>query len=239
MKDPRAAITLVVLLALGFLGTGSQWFLLLGGLYLLFWTLKARLPLNAVVRGGRSILWFVAIIVLFNLFSTDGSIIVSLAGLYGTREGLARGISQAVRLAMVLWGSLLLVRTTKPEGFLDAAEWAVRKRSFPPLSVAVLGLLYLPVLVDSARRVREARVARGDVPARGIAGGVWIAAASALPLFAAALRASEHLANAMEARCYEPARRRTPFVILRMRRGELIALIIMGLALAGALTGVL
>ena len=239
MQDPRAAITLVVFLALGFMGTGSTWFLLLGGIYLFYWTLKARLPLRAVVRGTRSILWFVAFMILFNFFSTEGSIVVSFGGMYGTSEGLIRGITQAGRLAMVLWGSLLLVRSTKPEGFLDGAEWVVRKRGFPPLSVAVLGLLYLPVLIDSARRVREARVARVDMPARGIAGGAWFAAASALPLFAAALRASEHLADAMEARCYEPAQPRTPFVILHMKKGELVALGIMGLALAGALTGLL
>jgi energy-coupling factor transport system permease protein len=239
VKDPRASILLVVLLSIGVIGTGSIRFLVMAVGCLLLWTLLARLPLKSVIRGARSILWFVLAVVFFNLFSTEGTVVISIAGLYGTFEGLLKGGLQATRLAVVLWGSMLLVHTTRSEGFLDAAEWAVRKRGFPPLTVAVLSLLYLPVLVNTARRVREARLARGETPAEGMAGGIWFAATSALPLFAAALRSSDHLADAMDSRCYQSLRPRTPFNVLRMNIVEIGILAGIIMALAGALTGYL
>jgi energy-coupling factor transporter transmembrane protein EcfT len=129
-------------------------------------------------------------------------------------------MNQAFRLATALWGASLLVSTTRLEEVLDSAERFTARRGRPLLAAGTIALCYMPLLVERAGRIAIARRARGEDDSRGLFNRLHRLAGSALPLFAAALRDAESLAEAMQARCYEPTSPRQPFRMTSFRLRE-------------------
>jgi energy-coupling factor transport system permease protein len=167
--------------------------------------------MSGIFKRIQRALVLVVVIVLVNVFTQNGSVMFSFGGLYATNEGLTRGMYQGARLITMLWGGFLLVSSTSLEEFLDAGERWTRQKGRPLFSAGTIAICYMPVLVESARRIAVARRARGEADLPGFLSGLRRAGTSALPLFASALRNADSLAEAMEARCYDPSLPRSQF----------------------------
>jgi len=214
MKDPLARMFSVCCISFGSLGhTPLHYTLVVAGAYTC-WMFAAGLPFRALLAKLRGAFLFLGLIVFINGMTSSGSVLLEAGGLYLTAEGLAKGGEQALRLSLVLWGGFLLVSSGRIEEFHDAAErWTVRKGR-PLVAAGVVAITYLPLLVESARRVTIARRARGEGDRPHFPGGLAHVSAAALPLFAAAMRNADALAEAMESRCYDPLSPRTRFRII-------------------------
>ncbi|MEW6510300.1 MAG: energy-coupling factor transporter transmembrane component T [Bacteroidota bacterium] len=226
MTDPRTKLFVALSLSIGALGPSSPWFLICAGGGLTAWTIHSRLPLSALFGRLWTAVWFLIAIALINALTVDGHVVVEFGTLYVTREGLVQGAEQSLRLVLVLWGALLFIRTTPLADILDVAEQWTARKGHPLVGVGMVAVNYLPLLVASARRVRNARRARGFDDRSGVVSGIRAAAAATLPLFATALRNADMLADAMESRCFLPTAPRTPFRSLIMPRGEALLLCI-------------
>jgi energy-coupling factor transporter transmembrane protein EcfT len=211
LRDPLTRTATVACISLGTLGRTPLWYVAAAaGVYLL-WSAGTGLPASALAARVRGALFFLGLIVFLNGVTVSGRVVMEAGGLYLTREGLARGADQALRLCVVMWGALLLVSGATMEEFQDAAERFSSRRGRPLLAAGTIAITYLPLLVESARRVAMARRARGEKESLPFPRGLIRAASGALPLFASAMRNADALAEAMESRCYQPSSARTPF----------------------------
>jgi len=231
IRDPVARIVVVGCVSAGALGGAPSWYLGLVACAYAAWTIAAAVPLRALAARARSALLFLALIVLVNAVTTSGAVALDLGGLLVTREGLSRGIGQAARLFVVLWGALIVVSTGNLEDLQDALERWTTRRGRPLVAAGAIAVNYLPSLVESARRVMLARRARGDADRPGPLGAIAQISAAALPIFASAMRNADALAEAMESRCYTTVAPRTRFRQVPFSAGDVAA----GLA-AAALT---
>lgn len=216
MNDARAKILSAVCISAGVLAPTSTAYAALAAFGLALWTIAAKIPPVIIARRAWKTRWFLAAIIAVNALTLPGTVIAEAAGLYITAEGLMAGAGQSVRLMVVLWAGSMIMLTTPLDEMMDVVEQWTAKRGRPMIAVGVVTLNYLPLLVESARRVHAARRARGRDDGRGIVAGIRAATASALPLFAVALRNADALAEAMDSRGYSPSSARTPFRELRM-----------------------
>ncbi len=211
LKDPVARILTVGCISAGTLGGSPAWYVALAAIVYAGWTIEASLPPRVIVAKLRRTLLFLGIIVFINAVTTGGRVIFEAGGLYLTEEGLAKGAELALRLSIVLWGALLLVTSDRIEDLQDAAERWTSKKGRPIIAAGTIAIAYLPIFVESARRVTIARRARGERDNPGLRGALGRVAGAAIPLFGSAMRDADALAEAMESRCYVPASARTPF----------------------------
>ena len=228
--DPRVKLagTLVYVITLFFYKNFVGY-----ALAILFLALVIRLskvPFKFMVRGMKSILFLLMITVLFNLFLTPGTPVVSFWKLHITQEGTALAVSMALRLTLLVIGSSLMTLTTTPNNLTDGMEKGMGFLSIfkvPVHDVAMMmsiALRFIPILLEETDKIMKAQMARGA----DFESGNLIKRAKALvpllvPLFVSAFRRANDLAMAMEARCYRGGDGRTKMKPLKYKGRDFAA----------------
>jgi energy-coupling factor transporter transmembrane protein EcfT len=124
-------------------------------------TIESSLPPRVILARLRRTLLFLGLIVFIKAVNIGGRVLFEAGG-YLTEEGLAKGAEQALRLSIVLWGALLLVTSDRIEDLQDAPERWTSKKGRPIIAAGTIALAYLPLFVESAKRVTIACRARGE-----------------------------------------------------------------------------
>jgi energy-coupling factor transport system permease protein len=188
----------------------------------------ARIPLGYAYRGLRPAVPIIALVALIQiLFSSQsdrgavlwsGWIITITAG-----DFLAAG-TMAVRLAVLILIISLFTLCTSSKELTHGTEQMLRplgRIGFPAHELALvltIALRFLPLLAMEAERLIKAQVSRGaDFGRRrvGLFKRIYRMFPLFVPLFLASLRRGEHLALAMEARCYTGGKGRTRLIRFR------------------------
>lgn len=183
---------------------------------------QARIGLGQAFFLLRKVLVFVVIILLLQGSSQSGEILFATGGFYFTWEGLARGTLLSLKIILLLFLSKAFVTATSVGEIVDAVEWplAYWRKGSSHLLMLGLTINFVPLLTRSAQQIKFSQIARGGDDSQSLFSQIRFAIAAALPLFVATLRLSYHLADAIDARGYNPALPRTPFAILRTRTGD-------------------
>ncbi len=190
----------------------------------------SRVPFKFMVRGMKTIMLLLMITVLFNLFLTPGTPVITIWKLTITAEGIRMAVSMAVRLSLLIIGSSLMTLTTTPNNLTDGMEKMLRPlRVFkvPVHEVAMMmsiALRFIPILLEETDKIMKAQIARGA----DFESGNLIKRAKALvpllvPLFISAFRRANDLAMAMEARCYRGGSGRTKMKPLIYEKRDYVA----------------
>jgi energy-coupling factor transport system permease protein len=140
-------------------------------------------------------------------------------GVYITREGILSGLFLSARIVMLLWASSIFVWSTPLLDILDGTASAMKFFRIPAGPVIMstsIALNFVPILIQSAKKVKLAQLARGAEEPSGFLRQVRNTASLALPLFAEVFRSADSLAEAMDTRCYSSVRRRTQYRALRL-----------------------
>jgi energy-coupling factor transport system permease protein len=233
--DPRTRI-----IALGSLtalaALTESWFLLaVAGILLFVWALREHIPPARLLRNSGRLFWFGLAIVVANILTTDGNVILRIGSLTGTMEGLLRGAMLFFKLILFLWCSMILVHSTTPAELVFALE-----KSLGPLR-ARLGFLIMlltitfnlvPRMAVLARQIALNFSARGIDIDSGLPARVRFLSSAAIPLLASSSRSASLLGDAMEARCYDPSAARTRYHDRRMGRRDYLTIVSM-IAIAG------
>ncbi len=199
----------------------------------------SRVPFKFMVRGLKAIMFLLLISVSFNLFLTDGQVLVRLGFLKITREGLRMSCFMGVRLVYLVVGSSVMTLTTTPNqltdglekslGFLKAVKVPVHEISMM-MSIA---LRFIPILVEETDKIMKAQMARGaDFESGNLIQKARSMVPLLVPLFISAFRRATDLAMAMEARCYRGGEGRTRMKPLRYNGRDYGAYGIYGLYMA-------
>jgi energy-coupling factor transport system permease protein len=144
-----------------------------------------------------------------------------------------------IRLIMMLGVSLVLTATTKPLEITNALEWFMRPLKvirFPVHEIAMtisLALRFIPTLLEETERIMKAQASRGvDFEHGKFKEKIRAIISLIIPLFISAFQRSGELADAMEARGYNPSAKRTKFRIskwhVRDTIGSLLVLALLG-----------
>ena len=126
-------------------------------------------------------------------------------------ESILQSAKIILRLVMMISLTLILTATTKPLDLTYALEWymyPLKLIKFPTHEIAMtisIALRFIPTLLDETMRIMNAQASRGvDFEHGKIKEKIKAILSLIVPLFMSAFQRSEELANAMEARGYNP-----------------------------------
>lgn len=167
----------------------------------------------------------------FTFFNTGWKIYYS--ALYNT-------VYIIVRLIIMLGLTLVLTATTKPLELTSALEWLMAPLKYikvPVHEIAMtisLALRFIPTLLEETDRIMKAQASRGvDFEHGTFKEKIKAIISLIIPLFISALQRSEELANAMEARGYNPSAKRTRYRVNKWHIKDSIASLVILLILGG------
>lgn len=202
----------------------------------------SKVPFKFMVKGLRSILFIVIIMVIFNIFLTPGTYIWQFGILKISKEGICLAIKMTLRLFMLIMGSSVMTLTTTPNQLTDGLEdlfSPLRKIRVPVHEIAMMmsiALRFIPILTEETDKIIKAQMARGaDFESGNIITRVKSMVPLLVPLFVSAFRRANDLAMAMEARCYHGGEGRTRMKPLRYKSMDYGAYIIIAAFLAACI----
>jgi energy-coupling factor transport system permease protein len=137
------------------------------------------------------------------------------------------------RLALMISLTTILTTTTKPLDLtygLESLMSPLKRFKFPAHEIAMtisIALRFIPTLLEEADKIIKAQASRGVDLAEGkLKDKITALVSLIIPLFISSFQRSEELANAMEARGYDPSGVRTRYRILSMKKRDYYALTI-------------
>lgn len=148
-----------------------------------------------------------------------------------------------MRLVLMMSVMMVLTSSTTPMDLTYSFEWymaPLKLLHFPVHAVAMvlsLALRFIPTLLEEVERIMKAQSSRGvDFNHGGLFKRFRAIISLIIPLFVSAIDRSEELANAMEARGYDPKAKRTRYKSLHFSWRDLIAAIIVLSFVGGIIT---
>lgn len=193
----------------------------------------SKVPLKFILKGLKPIIILLLFSVIINMLFTPGEAIVSIGFFHITKEGIRLAVFLAIRLVYLVIGSSLMTFTTTPTALTDGLERLfqfLKVVKVPVHEVAMMmaiALRFIPILTEELDKIMKAQAARGADFNRGtlkekVHGLIPIM----VPLFIAAIRRSNDLAMAMEARCYYGGEGRTRMKPLVYEKRDYISYLI-------------
>lgn len=243
--DPRAKILAMIIMLISiFFPSGWIGYSLLG-VIILFVVLLSKLNLKMIYNSFKPMFMMILFLFFINAIALkQGYIVLSLFGFDLYSEAVFQTLYITVRLILMIMITTILTATTKPLdltlGIEDLLSPFTRFK-VPSHEIAMLisiALRFIPDLIDDTQRIMKAQASRGvDLNEGKIKERIMAILSLIVPLFVSALTRAEDLANAMEARGYQPQAKRTRYKVLKMKRNDYI-LIILSLILCFVLMGI-
>ena len=208
--DPRAKIVFAVLfIATAFAAQGAPALLILLAAAMAVQATSGS-SARAALRSLKPFAWLIAFVLVFDtLFVNSGDVIWCAGPATITAGGVSCAIENVLRFVCVLLGTSALMTTTSPTQLTDGFSLMLRPLDRFGVRTASAGLAmsmtlrFIPTLTKEFNKVCVAQMSRGADFANGGVLQRGLALVSALvPMFAGALRRSESLAYAVEARAF-------------------------------------
>lgn len=165
--DPRTKLFGTMVFIISLFMADSLWAYLLATVVLGLVIRASRVPFKFMVRGLRAVLVLLLISVSFNLFLTDGTVIVKFWIFKITHEGVRLAGFMALRLIYLVIGSSVMTLTTTPNQLTDGLEKSLgflNKVGVPVHEVSMMmsiALRFIPILVEETDKIMKAQMARG------------------------------------------------------------------------------
>lgn len=243
--DARAKVILAILyIVCSFLCQNILGFAALA-LSAILLVLLSNIPLKAVFRAIRPIVFVMLFTVVLNVFWTKGETpLFSWWILTVYPEGLYSALFMLVRiLSLIIGTSIFMTYTTTPIALADAIErlLAPLKKIRVPVHefsmMMTVALRFIPTLVEETEKIIAAQKARGaDFTSGGLIKRAKALIPILIPLVISAFRRADELATAMECRCYRGGDGRTKLHILHYSPVDfmmMIVFVLFGVILVG------
>lgn len=195
----------------------------------------SKVPVRFIFRGMKTISAFILLTGALNLVTVKGANVVWEWGIIRVTEaGVSAAVYTSLRLMMMMIASSMMTYTTSATSLTDGMEkmfgW-MRGIGVPVHELAMImsiAIRFVPVLVEELNRIMKAQMARG-VDFRE--GNLFVRMKKLLPivvpLFASAVKRSQELALAMDARGYHGGDGRTKMKPLKYRRRDIVAYLVL------------
>lgn len=203
----------------------------------------SKVPLKFIFKGLKALGFIILFTVILNLFTVSGAnVLFQWKFIKITDSGLVSAVYLGLRLVFMIIGSSMMTYTTTPNALTDGLEkmlgW-MKKLHVPVHEFAMImaiAMRFIPVLVEELDKIMKAQTARGVDFNEG---NVFIRLKKLMPilvpLFVSAIRRSDELALAMDARCYHGGEGRTKMKPLQYKRMDVFAYILVIFYLVGTI----
>ncbi len=212
--DPRIKIIIGLLFVYVVFQAQSPYSLTMIALLLSVWTWQSEIPIHYLLNSIRPFRWVLSLTFLFHACLSSGPWIADWVPF--TSNGIQLGFLTVFRITVLLLATGLFSLTTSPQKLVNAMNFFAKPLEWLGLPSGLLGfvmatgLRFIPLLMLEVERILKAQVARG-IPLEY--GTIWQRAqgyvAVAVPLFIRLFLSSEHIASAMESRCFNLHKPRT------------------------------
>lgn len=242
--DPRFKILAMILLMVGvFLSFSSIWmnFIVYGILLIFVFVLMkiSHIRISSLFKQLR-MMWFMILFLLIINMLVPGDPTLGFIQITSSWKiyfsAIYNTIYIALRLIIMIGVSMILTSTTTPLQLTGALEWYMHPLKFihfPVHEIAMtisLALRFIPTILDETNKIMKAQASRGVDFQRGkLKEKIRAVISLIVPLFISAFQRSEDLANAMEARGYNPQAKRTRYRINKWRLRDTFSLLFMGI----------
>ncbi|MBE6662075.1 MAG: energy-coupling factor transporter transmembrane protein EcfT [Ruminococcaceae bacterium] len=243
--DARAKVILTVLyIVCSFLCKNIISFALLA-LSAVLLVLLSNIPLRAVLRSIRPIIFVMLFTVVLNIFWTKGEKpLFSWWILTVYPEGIYSALFMLIRiLSLIIGTSIFMTYTTTPIALADGMEQLLsplKKIKLPVHEFSMMmtvALRFIPTLIEETEKIIAAQKARGaDFSSGGLIKRAKALIPILIPLVISAFRRADELATAMECRCYRGGDGRTKLHVLRYSPLDfmmMIVVVLLGVILVG------
>jgi len=189
--------------------------------------------LGKVIRKFRLLQFLIIVVFAFLLqaYFVLGKELVS----YSIRiyeEAVINASFISLRIIILLLSSSLLTLTTKPTELNVGLESLLKPLKLIKVNVAVFSMMvsialrYIPTLINEANKILKAQASRGvDFNESKFKDKINQIIALIVPMFIIAYKRASDLADAMEARGYDPDSERTSIRVLKYRCSDIVSLI--------------
>lgn len=239
--DPRTKIVFTLIYVITLFFARNPFLYLAAFLVLAGYIALSRVPLKFILKGLKALGMIILFTVVINLFSVGGAeTLVEWKFIRITEAGLISAIYLGLRLVFMIIGSSMMTYTTTPNALTDGLEkmlgW-MKKIHVPVHEFAMImsiALRFVPILVEELDKIMKAQTARGiDFKEGNLFVRMKKLMPIMVPLFVSAVRRSNELALAMDARCYHGGEGRTKMKPLQYQRNDHIAYIFVLFYLVG------
>lgn len=245
-------IGMILFMIAVFLNYGTPWmnFLIYGVILFILITLSiiAKASFLSLFRSLKALWFMILLILLINIFFSTDSTSMILYTFPGTNISIRLGAIVNVsyvflRLVLVLSITNIITTTTKPMDLTGALEWLfypLKLIKIPVHKFAMalsLALRFVPTLQEETSRIMKAQASRGvDFKSGKFKEKIKSLVSLIIPLFISAFLTSGELADAMEARGYDPDSKRTKFKSTHWGVKDTIAALSLAVFLVGMIT---
>ena len=242
-------IGLIIFLTATFLnyGTGYMNLVINGGILILI-ILLSIISKTSFIRLFKSLkaLWMMILLLLIlNIFlpsQVSGDIAFSIGEVHVYYRTIINVSFILLRLIIVLAETNIFTSTTKPMDMTYALEWLFTPLKWLKVPVhkfsmtISLALRLIPTLAEESERIMKAQASRGvDYHHGKFKEKIKAIISLIIPLFVSSLTTSAELADAMEARGYNPDSKRSRYRLLNWGVKDTIGIVILILFLTGTI----
>lgn len=229
--DPRVKIIFTLVYVISLFFQRNPYLYIAGILVLALYIKLSRVPLKFILKGIKPLGMIIIFTVIINLFTVRGvEVLFEWKFIRITQAGFYAAIYLGLRLTLMIIGSSMMTYTTTPTALTDGLEkmlgW-MKKLKVPVHEFAMImsiALRFVPILIEELDKIMKAQMARGiDFKEGNIFQRLRKLIPIIIPLFVSAIRRSNDLALAMDARCYHGGEGRTKMKPLHYQKGDYIA----------------
>lgn len=203
---------------------------LVSGLFFCLMVWLSKVPVRFIVKGLKPIAIMLVFTAVLQLFCTPGEELLRLGIFRITVQGIHNCIFMTLRLSLMMIGASLMTLTTTPAHLTNGMEILLHPLVHIHVPVHELTMMmsialrFIPIFIEELDKIMKAQLARGaDFESGNIVRRLRNMVPILVPLFASALRRSNELAYAMDARCYHGGDGRTKMKPLRYERKDIVA----------------
>lgn len=229
--DPRVKIVFALIYVITLFFARNPFLYLAAFFMLTVYIRLSHVPLKFILKGLKALGMIILFTVVVNLFTVKGvTVLFQWKFIRITETGLQSAVYLGLRLVFMIIGSSMMTYTTTPNALTDGLEkmlgW-MKKWKIPVHEFAMImsiALRFVPILVEELDKIMKAQMARGiDFKEGTLFTRLRKLIPIILPLFVSAVRRSNELALAMDARCYHGGDGRTKMKPLQYRKQDHIA----------------
>ncbi len=222
--DPRAKIMILLFLMIAvFIPAGVIGYCVIGA-FILVCLLLSKLQISFALRAMKPIIWMMIFLLVINiLVIKTGQPWVEWGWFSIYSDAVFQTLYIVVRLMFMIVLTTILTATTKPLDLTLGIEKLLKpfeKIGLPAHIIAMMisiALRFIPTLIEETQRIMNAQASRGvDFENGSLKEKVMSILSLIVPLFVSSFDRAEQLANAMEARGYDPNKQRTRYKVLKM-----------------------
>lgn len=237
--DPRAKIGILLLLMIAIFIPAGFWGYIPIILFILLALHYSKLSLSFAMRSVKPMLFMMVFLLVINIFvMKTGTLLVKWGWFTIYSDALVQTAYIVIRLTLMIILTTILTATTKPLALTLGIEKLLKPFDaigLPSHIIAMMisiALRFIPTLIEETERIKNAQASRGvDMENGTLKEKVMAILSLIVPLFVSAFDRADQLANAMEARGYDPNRQRTRYQTLQMIRADYAGLTLAGLVL--------